>query len=243
MEPGIARVGAAIGNTSRTRILVALLGGQVLTASALAAESGVSAATVSAHLARLVNDGLISVERRGRNRYFRLANNSVAELLAVMARIAPPSPVQSPQHSTKAAALRRARVCHGHIAGDVGVAIMRSFLDQGFIVDQWDGLPAGQARAAPSEARYHLTSHGRAELARLRLPGLAWPAQEHVGYCLDWSQHERHHLAGLLGSALFTCLVRRGSLRRPTRSRVLIITDACLADLHNLFGTTLCTPT
>lgn len=68
-ETDIAHVAAAIGDPSRAAILKALAGGGVLPASALAAEVGVSASTVSAHLAKLREAKLLTVEHDGRHRY------------------------------------------------------------------------------------------------------------------------------------------------------------------------------
>jgi len=58
------------------------------------------------HLARLVNAGLLSVERQGRGRYFRLAGPSVAEALEALARISPPEPIRSLRQGTRAQAWR-----------------------------------------------------------------------------------------------------------------------------------------
>jgi hypothetical protein len=71
-----------------------------------------------------VNAGLLSVERQGRGRYFRLAGTSVAEALEALARISRPEPIRSLRQGTRAHALRRARTCYNHLAGRLGVALM-----------------------------------------------------------------------------------------------------------------------
>jgi hypothetical protein len=82
-----------------------------------------------------VNAGLLSVERQGRGRYFRLAGPSVAEALEALARISPPEPIRSLRQGTRAHALRRARTCYNHLAGRLGVALMSAMLDQGLLTE------------------------------------------------------------------------------------------------------------
>src|SRR5690349_12545723 len=53
-QPDIARAAAMIADPSRARMLKALSDGRALSAGLLAAEAGVSAATASAHLGKLV---------------------------------------------------------------------------------------------------------------------------------------------------------------------------------------------
>src|SRR3569833_2884023 len=83
--PMIATVAALLGDPARANMLNALVDGRALTASELAGAAGVAAPTASGHLARLTAAKLICVERQGRHRYFRLADDEVAgELEALM---------------------------------------------------------------------------------------------------------------------------------------------------------------
>ena len=77
-DADIAPVAALIADPTRAAILTALLGGRALAAGELARLAGVSAATASAHLARLLDGGLVDVLRQGRHRYYRLAGHEVA---------------------------------------------------------------------------------------------------------------------------------------------------------------------
>ncbi|TMG85166.1 MAG: helix-turn-helix transcriptional regulator, partial [Betaproteobacteria bacterium] len=67
--PSIAGIAALIGERARADILTALIAGQALTATELAAEAGVTKQTTSAHLAKLLEAQLIAVESQGRHRY------------------------------------------------------------------------------------------------------------------------------------------------------------------------------
>ena len=77
--PNIARVAALIGDPARAEILTALLADRALTATELAGIAGVTKQTMSGHLARLLDAGLVAVEAQGRHRYFRLAGSDVAQ--------------------------------------------------------------------------------------------------------------------------------------------------------------------
>src|ERR671933_200861 len=65
-DPDLATVGAAIGEPARALMLSALLGGRELPAGELARVGGVAPSTASAHIARLIEAGLVAVEPRGR---------------------------------------------------------------------------------------------------------------------------------------------------------------------------------
>src|SRR5262245_49467163 len=121
--PNIAALAALIGDPARANMLTALMGGQALTTSELALEAGVTKQTASSHLAKLADARLVAIEAQGRHRYYRLAGRHVASLLeqlmGVAARIGPTRARPGP----KEPALRHARVCYDHLAGDLGVAL------------------------------------------------------------------------------------------------------------------------
>ena len=91
--PDIAALAALIGDPGRANMMTALMDGRALSAGELAQEGGVSLPTASGHLSRLVEAGLLQVERQGRHRYFRLSGSDVAEALEVesgdLVRLAP----------------------------------------------------------------------------------------------------------------------------------------------------------
>ncbi len=68
--------------------------------------------------------------------------------------LAPPEPITSLRASTRAAQLRRARSCYDHLAGQLGVGLMQSMLDRGF-------LCGGDGRFDPDSAGRPPASYGR----------------------------------------------------------------------------------
>jgi DNA-binding transcriptional ArsR family regulator len=230
-DANIPAVAAALGEPGRWRVLAALGDGRALPASTLAAEAGVAPSTASEHLTRLVDAGLLSVERHGRYRYYRLAGPQVADLLEALARVAQPAPVRSLREGTQAQALRYARTCYDHLAGRVGVAVMDCLLRQGHLESdhhQPNGqtLTPGDRPAAPGRAiRYGLTEQGATFLTELGVNLDALPARRPaVLYCIDWSE-QRPHLAGAVGAALTRRLLDLGWIRPAQRGRAVHITD------------------
>src|ERR1043166_4411980 len=84
----LASVAALIGDPARARMLKSLMSGRALTATELAVEAGVSPSTASAHLSKLTSAKVLAIEKQGRHRYFRLFDESVAELIEDLGSIA-----------------------------------------------------------------------------------------------------------------------------------------------------------
>ena len=125
--PHIAGIAGLIGDRARADTLTALLGGQALTATELAEVAGVTKATISAHLAKLVDGRLVAVESQGRHRYFRLADDDVAELLESLMGVAYRAGALRLRSSPREPAMRKARVCYDHLAGELGVLAYEAF--------------------------------------------------------------------------------------------------------------------
>jgi DNA-binding transcriptional ArsR family regulator len=218
-EADIASVAAAIGHPARGRMLTAMLGGRALPATDLARAAGVSRSTASAHLAQLTGAGLVVVERLGRHRYHRLADEQVAEAIERLAAIAPPSAVRSLSEGNRATAQRAARSCYDHLAGALGVALA-------------DGLcAAGALDRASLELRdpepFAALGVDVAALGRGRRPL--------TRSCLDWSER-RPHLAGELGAAVLAALLDQAWVVRRPRGRAVAVTPRGRAGLHDAVG-------
>jgi len=238
-EADVAAIAALLADPGRSRVLAALGDGRALPASLLAAEAGVAASTASQHLAKLVGAGLLTVERHGRYRYFRLAGPHVADALEALARIAPPTPIRSLREGTRAAALRFARTCYDHLAGRIGVALMASLVDREFLEgdESTAALRAGDRLAARGRAfRYGLTDAGAGFLLDFGVGlGSLPPRRPAVRYCVDWSE-QRPHLAGSVGAALTDRLFELAWIVRAERNRAVRITNEGRAGFLEAFG-------
>jgi DNA-binding transcriptional ArsR family regulator len=218
----LAATASLIAQPSRATMLRALLDGRALTAGELATIAGISSSTASAHLGTLLDGGLLEVAASGRHRYFRLAGDHVAHLLETLAAASPPAPIRALRESAAARALRPARLCYDHIAGELGVAIHDALVRCDGLVIGADGLslrPAGEA---------WLLSAG---LDVQTLPATRRPS---LRQCLDWTER-RFHLAGSIAAALADVLMESRCLeRRAPGERGLRITEAGAARLGPL---------
>ncbi|MEX2205871.1 MAG: helix-turn-helix domain-containing protein [Myxococcota bacterium] len=205
---GIARVASLFGDPSRAEILLALLGGQALTASELAQIASVTKQTVSAHVAKLLEAGLVAREIQGRHRYFRLAGRDVSRLLESLMGVADRSGAVRARVGPRDPALRKARVCYDHLAGELGVLVFESLDARACLRSACGGLD--------------LTPAGRRCFAALGIDvaSLASARRPLCRACLDWSAR-RPHLAGSLGAALLERIFALGWARRARRSRVV----------------------
>jgi DNA-binding transcriptional ArsR family regulator len=211
--PEIARVAALIGDPGRANILMALMRGQALTASELAGEAGVGLPTTSAHLSRLVDGGLIQPRRQGRHKYYTLVSDQVADLLeALMGFTSGTAGAPRRRPGPRDQALRRARVCYNHLAGDLGVLMFDAMMARGHFVARGEGLdltPAGWHFANGFAITPESFAASRAPLCRT---------------CLDWSAR-RSHLGGRLGRTFLAAFEARGWARRLPGSRVISFTS------------------
>lgn len=237
-DADVAAVGALVADPTRARILLTLDDGRALPASRLAAEAGVSAATTSNHLRKLTDAGLLVVEAHGRHRYYRLAGPDVGRLIEALQQLAPATPVGSLREGTRAQALRRARTCYDHLAGQVGVALMAAMLLRGYVTGG-DGTFRPETASRDNrtgyghDIDYQLSREGRAFLTEfgVELP----PRRPVVRYCVDWSE-QRHHLAGGLGRGLLQRLLDLDWIRRVPAARAVQVTNAGHAGLNTTFG-------
>lgn len=209
--PDIARLAALIGDPARANMLTALISGKALTATELAAEAGVTASTASAHLAKLEEGGLVLVRRQGRHRYAALADAHVAEVLESLMGLAASRGHVRTRTGPRDPALRKARVCYDHLAGELAVALLDRGKARGLFREQGETLA--------------LTDEGCGAFAALGfdLASLGAARRPICRSCLDWSAR-RSHLAGGLGAALFDRVLAEGWARREPDSRLVSFT-------------------
>ena len=170
--------------------------------------------TISAHLAKLVDARLVAVESQGRHRYFRLADRDVAHLLECLMGVAFRTGAVRVRASPREPALRKARVCYDHLAGEIGVLAYDSLEQRRYVRRDADGLGSHAAgKRFLRRDRHRLDSPARRNAAALSRA------------CLDWSER-RHHLAGAVGAALLDRCYDLGWARRVKDSRVVTFSAA-----------------
>lgn len=188
---------ALIADPARARMLRALMGGTALTATELAIEAGIAPSTASTHLAKLTRGEILAIEQQGRHRYFRLFDAEVASMLEELTEVAAR---RGPRRRVGPAdpALRNARVCYDHLAGERGVWMYERLRERELL-----------------DSRSFFGDFG------VDLDALAKSRRPLTRTCLDWSER-RHHLGGALGAAILDRIFALRWARREADGRALI---------------------
>lgn len=218
--PVIASVAALLGDPARANILTALMDGRALTVSELAEAAGVTIQTASGHLAKLDAAKLLTAQKQGRHRYFRLSGPDVAQVLEALMGLAQRTGATRVRTGPRDAALRAALVCYDHLAGERGVELLSGVRQRGFI--------AGQEELA-------LTDKGRAFFGEfgIDLARLEKGRRPVCRACLDWSER-RSHLGGALGAEILFRMLEKGWARRDA-GRVVTFTHKGLGAFRATF--------
>jgi DNA-binding transcriptional ArsR family regulator len=222
-DADLAAIGSLLSDRTRATILLTLLNGGMTSASALAGRADVSRPLASAHLRKLTEGGLITVEPHGRHRFYRLSSQRVADALESLILLSPATAVTSLRGSKESIGLQRGRLCYDHLAGRLGVALTQRMKESGFLEQ--------------SGGDYEVTSAGAAAFQELGIDLAVLRAQERPlsRACLDWSEKD-HHLAGSLGAALTNELFRLGWLEGREASRIVMVTEVGRQGLWQAFG-------
>lgn len=222
-DADIATVAGLLANSARAAMLDVLLDGDAHTAGGLAREARVAPSTASGHLAMLVDGGLVSVRRSGRQRWYRIASPAVGQVMESLARLAPRREVSSLRQATIIEQLRMGRTCYDHLAGRLGVAITEALIARRMILLRGDN--------------FELTGSGEAFLEGIGID-IAAAQRRRRGFllaCEDWTER-RFHLAGAIGAALSERLLELRWIRRLPSGRAVALTAQGTAELSTLLG-------
>ena len=212
-EADISAAAALLAEPARAQFVLAVIEQGPLPASELARRTGIAASTASGHLARLVNAGFLVARKNGRYRYYDLGDPNVAEAVEALARVAPQRDVRSLREATRSGLLREARTCYDHLAGRLGVALVRG-LERNQVVVRCNG----DFEIGPRAAEW------LCDLA-VDLSALERRRRPLVRACLDWSER-KPHVAGALGAALTSRFFELGWIERRDTNRSVAVTAA-----------------
>lgn len=231
-----ARVASLAGNPIRVGILQALIDGRALTDNELARAAGITPLTACGHLSQMTAAGLLGVEQRRRHRYYRLASPADAQMLETIMQASGEGGPASRSVATgpRDAALRRARTCYDHLAGQLGVALADALVASGSIeLTHEAGELSGVGVA-------FLTGVG-IDIAPLLARRTKRSGRVLCRPCLDWSER-RPHLAGIVGAAICAHSLNEGWVRRIPGTRAVTVTRRGERMFRDSFGAHVCEP-
>jgi len=220
--PDIALLGSLIGDPARANMLTALMSGKALTASEMAVVSGITVQTASAHLKKLESGGLIYQRKQGRHRYFSLSDDDVGSLLETMMGLAAKKGHMRVRTGPKDPALRKARICYNHLAGEMGVQLYDSLTFQDLITTD--------------EMNLSLTRNGLSFMEEFGIDTALFGKTKRpvCKSCLDWSAR-RSHMAGALGTKILDRFYDLGWAKREVGTRIINFTDNGNVEFQALF--------
>lgn len=215
----IAAAAALAADPARAAMLMVLLDGRALAAGELARAADVSAQSASMHLAQLFHGGFVKVASEGRHRYYRIASPEVAHAIEALGVIASPRKRRPVGESD---AMRYARTCYDHLAGEMAVKLTGALERSGMIVGR-------------GTRDYDLTPHGEALLGEWEIDVAALRAarRSFARRCLDWTER-RDHLAGAVGAAICQKFFDSRWIAREGNTRVVRVTASGRIRLQGL---------
>lgn len=221
--PDIARIAALMGDPARANMLTALMGGKALTATELAAEANITQQTASAHLGKMTEAVILRKRKQGRHRYYAINDENVADVIAGLMGLAENAGLTRARTGPRDAALRTARSCYNHLAGDMGVQLYDALSQRGYLGKTIAGV--------------ELTEIGRTffEDFGIDLQALERKTSPLCRECLDWSAR-RSHLSGNLGRGKLDQFIKLGWASRDVTSRAIIFSEEGKAAFADTFG-------
>jgi DNA-binding transcriptional ArsR family regulator len=221
--PRLAALAALLADETRAAVCLALLDRRAWTGGELARHCNVAPSTISEHLTRLVDGGLLVQERQGRHRYVRLADPAVARMVEDLAAYAMPAkrpPAKSLRAHSASEAMARGRTCYDHLAGRLGVAITDAMTTRGLLSQDAGFALSPTGVTWLTDLGADLTATGKRPLARP---------------CLDWTER-RPHLAGTAGAELCRLVLTRGWAKPIGTHRAVQTTPLGHTELERLLG-------
>ncbi len=226
IEAHFGQIASLIGERSRAMMLWSLLDGRSYTATELAHAADVSLQSASNHLSHLQIAGLLKSEKQGRHKYYRFANERVAQTIENIAGLMPVSRIPGSAEPSNINGIKYARTCYDHLAGKIGVQLTDSLLKNKWLI--------------PGDNQYEVSVAGNKGLQSIGIDiTIAQQQNRKFAYpCLDWSERN-HHLGGALGAALLTSLMENEWIRKIKHSREVFVTGKGKIEMNRLFKMTL----
>ena len=208
---------------ARAKMLWNLLGGRVYTASELAIVTDISATSASNHLSKLLDADVLEIEKQGRHRHYSSSTTEVAYAIEAMAQLAKINSKPLPGEKHIPVGIKYCRTCYDHLAGFVGVKIVESMEQKGYLGKNSTG--------------YLVTQDGWNWLAHFKIYEQNYESNRRplTRQCLDWSER-RPHLAGQLGADLLQAMLERKLFKKVLFTRELIMSLKSREEFYKLLG-------
>ena len=94
---------------------------------------GVTPQTASVHLGKMSEALILQKRKQGRHRDYAISDENVADVIAGLMGLAERAGLTRTRTGPRDAALRMARSCYNHLAGDMGVRLFDGLYGRGYL--------------------------------------------------------------------------------------------------------------
>jgi DNA-binding transcriptional ArsR family regulator len=190
----VAKLSAQLADPARATIVVSLMDGSSRPTGELQISANVSPSSASMHLSKLVGARILTVVKRGRLKYYRIATAAVAHAVEALSIVALPGTAVQKAARSSLNPFAFARTCYDHLAGKLGVQVVTALQGEEVIRAVGKG--------------YEVTASGAAWMSEMGIncEELYGGKRLFASQCLDFTER-RHHLSGALGAALLERMV------------------------------------
>jgi len=211
-----------LAESNRAKILWILLDGRAYTATELALLGENSTTSTSNHLGKLLEAGIIKMEKQGRHRYYSYARPEIAYSIESLTQLLTIQGEKKQVEKVQKSGIYYCRTCYDHLAGFIGVSITQSLEKMGIL--------------EKSEGAYCVSTFGWAWFKEFGIhqEELEGKRRPMTRQCLDWTER-KPHLAGLLGAVLFDNIKQRNWFREIEGSRELTLSPKGRKEMSEIF--------
>lgn len=199
--PNLPETIQLIGDPTRIELLTVMIDNRYYTVTELSKRTHVSLSTTSYHLKKLSNIGWIDTYKQGKNVYYGLINDSIANIIELLMTISAPKKINSYNQKKEYLEIKEARTCYSHLAGEFGVGLFDFMVEKHYL-----------------EKKDHEISITKEGAKFFRRIGIKMPESLNGKLCMDWSER-RFHLAGPLGSEICSAFLRQGWIIKSDKNR------------------------
>lgn len=209
--PDLQATTKILADQSRLNILTILMDGKFHTVSELAKKTKIKSHTASYHLKQLCAMDWVNCYKQGKNVYYHLSSEEIAELLETLMNISPIKQIKSFNENKELSDLKIGRSCYRHLAGTFGVSFFKFLVLNGYLL-----LENNNLELTDSGIQYF-------ECIGINISKVKKQPGIFVKPCLDWTE-KTFHLGGNLGKAFFQLCEAKNYIILSTENRSVSLT-------------------
>lgn len=209
--PNIYALTKLLADESRINILTLLMDSRFHTVHEIAMYAKIKDQTTSYHLMKMKEIDWLESYRQGKNVYYRLSSTEIGELMETLMNISEKKTTVSYNQNLDFINLKEARSCYSHIAGKLGVALYKTFINNNLIIEK--------------NHQVEITNNGNSFFTKmgLNIESIKLESGIFIKLCMDWTERD-FHLSGNFGKTLFNHFLDNDYVIRNANNRSLQLT-------------------